>query len=69
MPSILKCINGLCICSERVESLILSSQISTDPQRRVFLGGETITLTFNLGQVLLNMYVAMYVDVHDPYTV
>ena len=36
---------------QRVESLILSSQISTDPQRRVFLGGETIQLTFNIGMV------------------
>ena len=36
---------------QRVESLILSSQISTDPQRRVFLGGETVQLTFNIGMV------------------
>ena len=36
---------------QRVESLILSSQISTDPQRRIFLGGETIQLTFNIGMV------------------
>ena len=44
-------VDVLCMHRERVESLILSSQISTDPQRRVFLEGETITLTFNLGQV------------------
>ena len=36
---------------QRVESLILSSQISTDPQRRVFLDGETVQLTFNIGMV------------------
>ena len=36
---------------QRVESLILSSQISTDSQQRVFLGGETIRLTFNIGMV------------------
>ena len=35
---------------QRVESLILSSQISTNPQR-VFLGGDTIKLTFNIGKV------------------
>ena len=35
---------------QRVESLILSSQISTNP-RRVFLGGDTIKLTFNIGKV------------------
>ena len=52
-----KCVNILCMHRERVESLILSSQISTDPQKRVFLGDETVTLTFNLGKVLLNVHV------------
>ena len=36
---------------QRIESLILSSQISTDSQRRVFLDDETIQLTFNIGMV------------------
>ena len=39
---------------QRVESLILSSQISTD-QQRVFLGGDTIKLTFNIGMVWPDM--------------
>ena len=37
---------------QRVESLILSSQISTNPQR-VFLGGDTVRLSFNIGMVCL----------------
>ena len=41
-----------CAHRQRVESsFILSSQISTDSQRRVFLGGDTIKLTFNIGMV------------------
>ena len=40
-----------CAHRQRVESsFILSSQISTDSQR-VFLGGETIRLSFNIGMV------------------
>ena len=39
------------VIRQKVESLILSSQISTDLQRRVFLGGETIQLTFSIGMV------------------
>ena len=39
------------VIRQRVESLILSSQISTDLQRRVFLDGETVQLTFNIGVV------------------
>ena len=50
-----KCIDDLCMYRERVESLILSSQISTDPQARVFLDGETIQLTFNIGKVATTM--------------
>ena len=48
---------------QRVESLILSSQISTDPQRREFRGGDAVQLTFNIGMVwvyLNTMYVCMY---------
>ena len=40
---------------QRVESLILSSQISTNLQR-VFLDGDTIQLTFNLGMVMPKVY-------------
>ena len=36
---------------QRVKSLILSSQISADPQRREFHGGDTVQLTFNIGMV------------------
>ena len=36
---------------QRVESLILSSQISIDPQRREFPVGEPIQLTFNIEMV------------------
>ena len=42
---------NLCTHRQRVESYILSSQISADPQRRVFLGGDNIKLTFNIGMV------------------
>ena len=45
----------LCTYRQRVESLILSSQISTDPQRRVPLNGEDIKLTFNIGMVRPNV--------------
>ena len=40
----------LCTHRQRVESLILSSQISTNLQR-VYLGGDTIQLSFNIGMV------------------
>ena len=39
-------------CSTRVESLILSIQISAvDPQIRTSLGNETVTMSFNIGMV------------------
>ena len=53
---------------QRVESLILSSQISTDPQRREFHGGYTIQLTFNIGMVcadLNTMYMCTYIRMVD----
>ena len=34
-----------------VESLILSIQISSDEQPRISLGDETVTMTFNIGNV------------------
>ena len=40
----------LCTHRQRVESLILSSQISTNLQR-VYLGDDTIQLSFNIGMV------------------
>ena len=45
------CIMNICTHRQRVESFILSSQISADPQRRIFLGGDNIKLTFNIGMV------------------
>ena len=44
----------VCTHRQRVESLILSSQISTDPQR-VFLSGDTVQLTFNIGMVCMSV--------------
>ena len=36
---------------QRIESLILSSQISTDPQRREFQNGDAVQITFNIAMV------------------
>ena len=45
----------VCTHRQRVESLILSSQISTNPQTRVFLSGDTVQLTFNIGMVCMSI--------------
>ena len=45
------CILYIHTCRQRVESLILSTQISTDPQKRMFHDGDTVQLTFNIGMV------------------
>jgi len=39
------------ICRERIESFILSSQISNQTQTRTDLGNETVLLSFNIGLV------------------
>ena len=43
-------------CRQQIASLILSSQISTDSQDRLFLEGETIQLTFSIGKVGSNTH-------------
>ena len=62
------CIDFLCIHRQRVESMILSSQISTDPQARVFLGGDTIQLTFNIGEVRMYVCISVHSRVQNILT-
>ena len=48
------------VCRQKVESLIFSSRISTDPQKRVFHDGDTVQLTFNIGMVWIDLH-TMYI--------